>query len=35
MKSKRIAQLLQKALIEGGKMEQSLSEYELEEHIDY
>ena len=35
MKSKQIAKLLQKALIEGGKMEQSLYEYELEEHIDY
>lgn len=35
MKSKQIAALLQKALIEGGKMEQSLYEYELEEHIDY
>lgn len=35
MKSKQIATLLRKALIEEGKMEQSLYEYELEEHIDY
>ena len=35
MKSKQIATLLRKALIEAGKMEQSLYEYELEEHIDY
>jgi len=35
MKSKQIATLLRKALLEEGKMEQSLYEYELEEHIDY
>jgi hypothetical protein len=33
--SEKIAALLRKALLEGGKMEYSLYEYELEEHIDY
>ena len=35
MKSKQIAMLLRKALLEEGEMAQSLYEYELEEHIDY
>ena len=35
MKRKQIELLLHKALLEGGKMEQSLYEYELKEHIDY
>ncbi|OLP15375.1 hypothetical protein BST81_26680 [Leptolyngbya sp. 'hensonii'] len=35
MKSKKIALLLRKALLEEGEMAQSLYEYELEEHIDY
>lgn len=34
-KIKKIAALLRKALIASGKMERSLYEYELEEHIDY
>jgi hypothetical protein len=33
--SKKIESLLRKALLEEGKMEYSLYEYELEEHIDY
>ncbi|MGG6298029.1 hypothetical protein ACQ4M4_26840 [Leptolyngbya sp. AN02str] len=33
--SKKIEALLRKALLEEGKMEYSLYEYELEEHIDY
>jgi hypothetical protein len=33
--SKKIETLLHKALLEEGKMEYSLYEYELEEHIDY
>jgi hypothetical protein len=33
--SKEIESLLRKALLEEGKMEYSLYEYELEEHIDY
>jgi len=33
--SQTIAALLHKALLEEGKMEYSLYEYELEEHIDY
>ena len=32
---KKIANLLRKALLQGGKMEHGLYEYELEEHIDY
>jgi len=35
MRSKQIAMLLRKALLEEGEMAQSLYEYELEEHIDY
>lgn len=35
MKSKQIAMLLCNALLEEGKMAQSLYKYELEEHIDY
>jgi hypothetical protein len=34
-KTKRIAQLLDKALLQNGEMAYSLYEYELEEHIDY
>jgi hypothetical protein len=33
--SKKIESLLRKALLEEGKMEYSLYEYELEEHVDY
>jgi hypothetical protein len=33
--SKKIESLLRKALLEDGKMEYSLYEHELEEHIDY
>jgi hypothetical protein len=33
--SKKIESLLRKALLEEGKMEYFLYEYELEEHIDY
>ncbi len=32
---KKIANLLRKTLLQGGKMERALYEYELEEHIDY
>lgn len=32
---KRIENLLRKALLQNGKMEYGLYEYELEEHIDY
>ena len=35
MKQKKIANTLRKALLEDGKMERTLYEYELEEHIDY
>ncbi len=35
MKQKKIANTLRKALLEDGKMERALYEYELEEHIDY
>jgi len=35
MRSKQIAMLLRKALLEEGEMAQALYEYELEEHIDY
>ncbi|WP_375506999.1 hypothetical protein [uncultured Nostoc sp.] len=31
----KIANLLRKALLQGGKMELALYKYELEEHIDY
>jgi hypothetical protein len=33
--SKKIESCLRRALLQEGKMEQSLYEYELEEHIDY
>ena len=32
---KKIANLLRETLLQGGKMERALYEYELEEHIDY
>jgi hypothetical protein len=35
MKKRKIANTLRKALLEDGKMERALYEYELEEHIDY
>ena len=35
MKQRKIANTLRKALLEDGKMERALYEYELEEHIDY
>ena len=35
MKQKKIANTLRKALLEDGKMERALYEYELEEHLDY
>ena len=35
MRKKEIASLLHKALLQGGKMEYALYEYELEEHIEY
>ncbi|MFM7787126.1 MAG: hypothetical protein ACKO90_02795, partial [Microcystis panniformis] len=35
MKQKKIANTLRKALLEDGKMEHALYEYELEEHLDY
>lgn len=35
MKRKKIANTLRKALLEDGKMERALYEYELEEHLDY
>ena len=35
MRKKKIANLLRKALLQDGKMERSLYEYELKEHIDY
>jgi hypothetical protein len=35
VRKRKIAALLRKALLQGGKMERALYEYELEEHIDY
>ena len=35
MKQRKIANTLRKALLEDGKMERALYEYELEEHLDY
>lgn len=35
MKKRKIANTLRKALLEDGKMERALYEYELEEHLDY
>lgn len=35
MKKRKIANALRKALLQDGKMEHALYEYELEEHIDY
>ena len=35
VRKKKIANLLRKALLQDGKMERSLYEYELKEHIDY
>jgi hypothetical protein len=35
MKTRKIANLLRKALLQEGKMERTLYEYKLEEHIDY
>jgi len=35
MKKRKIANTLRKALLEDGKRERALYEYELEEHIDY
>ncbi|MCA2655454.1 MAG: hypothetical protein IM473_02935 [Microcystis sp. M015S2] len=35
MKQRKIANTLRKALLQDGKMERALYEYELEEHIDY
>jgi hypothetical protein len=35
VRKKEIASLLHKALLQDGKMEYALYEYELEEHIDY
>lgn len=35
MKKRKIANALRKALLQDGKMERALYEYELEEHIDY
>ena len=35
MKKRKIENLLREALLQGGKMELALYEYELEEHIEY
>ena len=35
MRKKKSANLLRKALLQGGKMEHALYEHELEEHLDY
>ena len=35
VRKKKIANLLRKTLLQGGKMEHALYEHELEEHIDY
>ncbi len=35
MRKKKIANLLRKAFLQGSKMERTLYQYELEEHIDY
>jgi hypothetical protein len=35
VKEREIANLLRKALLQDGKMELALYEYELEEHVDY
>jgi len=35
MKKRKIANTLRKALLQDGKMERALYEYELEEHLDY
>ncbi len=34
-RAKEIERLLKKALLQGGKMEYGLYEYDLEEHVDY
>ena len=34
-RAKEIKRLLKKALLQGGKMEYGLYEYDLEEHVDY